>query len=108
MGAKYQVSHAGGGDPKWSRDGREIFWRGGGKVMSADVALEPSFRVGAPKPLFDDSFVDWGFANSNYDVSPDGQRFLMIEKPKDVSPPNRIVVIPDFTSELKAKMRAQP
>jgi len=109
MVRKYQVSHGGGVEPRWSRDGREIFWRGGGKVMSVDVALEPTFRVGAPKALFDDSFGRFDLEYQNYDVSPDGKRFLMIEQPEDVSPPNRIVVIPDFGSELKAKMHsAQP
>ena len=41
-----------------------------------------------------------------YDVSSDGQEFLMIEQPEEAPAPNRIVVIPDFASEVEQKVRA--
>jgi hypothetical protein len=71
------------------------------------VAVEAgaTFRAGMPKPLFDDAFAGWG-ESRNYDASPDGQRFLMIEQPDEVAAPNQIVVIPDFAAELRQKFRA--
>jgi len=73
--------------------------------MSVAVEYSPEWRAGAPKPLFDDLY-EKGSPWRTYDVSSDGQEFLMIEQPEEAPGPNRIVVIPDFASELEQKVRA--
>jgi Tol biopolymer transport system component len=76
-GGKRQVSTAGGFWPRWRRDGTEIFYRSlDGKLMEAAVnGKSTGFEVGVVKPLFEARFG--GTARSQYDVSPDGQRFLI-------------------------------
>jgi serine/threonine-protein kinase len=81
-GGKWQVSTDGGTEPVWNRNGRELFYRSGDRMMAVDVVTQPSFSSGRPRQLFEGKYVSslfplTGFA---YDVSPDGQRFLMIEE----------------------------
>lgn len=107
-GPRYQVSSDGGRQPRWSSDGREIVYRSvadSPKLMSVTVELGSTLHAGPPKPLFDDSFGRGLSSSKSYDVSPDGQRFLMIERPEEAPAPNRIVVIPDFAEELEARFR---
>jgi hypothetical protein len=72
--------------------------------MSVTVEDSPQWRAGTPKPLFDDLYGG-GSPWRTYDVSSDGQEFLVIEQPEEAPAPNRIVVIPDFAEELVAKFR---
>ena len=76
-GERWQVSPAGGDAPRWRRDARELFYVApDGKLMAVDVTLEPSFHAGAPKALFETvppATAGFDF----YDVSADGQKFLM-------------------------------
>ena len=78
-GGKWLVSPAGGNAPKWSRDGKELFFvtlGGNQQLMAASVnGTGPTFQVGEVKPLFS---VPPGGARSFYDVSPDGRRFLVL------------------------------
>ena len=108
-GPAIRVSVGGGSEPKWTRGGREIVYRSLGpppRMMSVSVDLGAQARIGTPRSLFDDVYRNWlGFMPS-YDVSRDGERFLMIEEPPSVAPPTQIVVIPRFLDELKAKLRS--
>jgi len=72
-GGKVPVSNEGGTEPRWVRNGRELFYRNGDKMMAVDIQTSPAFRVGVPKSLFE---LHYGAA---YDVSPDGKRFLMLK-----------------------------
>jgi Tol biopolymer transport system component/predicted Ser/Thr protein kinase len=75
LGGKWQVSTAGGGAPRWSRDGKQLFYFGSdGRLMVADVRLTPSFESGPPAPLFKVPLLE--SPDRQYDVSPDGTRFL--------------------------------
>jgi eukaryotic-like serine/threonine-protein kinase len=81
-GAKVSVSIDGGLAPRWRADGRELFYvtADGKAVMMAPIEFKPTLRVGAPVRLFAIT-RETGFRNRarnlSYDVSPDGQRFLM-------------------------------
>ena len=76
-GGKRQVSVRGGSVPRWRRDGKELFYMGlDKKLMSAEVnGKGGTFEVGAVKPLFQTRAVA---PSMLYDVTPDGQRFLVI------------------------------
>ena len=52
MKSKRMVSSGGGGEPRWSRDGRELYFVGGGKLMAVAVPPGPTFSPGAPRALF--------------------------------------------------------
>jgi Tol biopolymer transport system component len=70
---KVQISGAGGESPKWRADGREVFFAGPGrKLMAVDVQPGENLKLGAPRPLFD---LPGG--TQGWDVTPDGQRFLV-------------------------------
>jgi serine/threonine protein kinase/Tol biopolymer transport system component len=75
-GARWQISNNGGEQPRWGRSGREIFYRDGTALLSVPVTLQPAFQAAKPVELFDRQF-DRGGAVSGYDVSPDGQSFVM-------------------------------
>jgi serine/threonine protein kinase len=71
-GGKWMVSQGGGGEPRWRRDGKEIFYLSrDGELMASQVSASSSaFQASVPKPLFKATpGVQW-------DVSPDGTRFL--------------------------------
>jgi Tol biopolymer transport system component len=76
---QWQVSSAGGGDPRWRRDGRELFYiAADGTLMSMAVESDRVFTPGIPQPLFDTKINHlWDDARNHYDVSLDGQRFLV-------------------------------
>ncbi len=101
------VSANGGYEPRWSRDGRELFYRSGNRMMVASIPHDPELQAGAPQMLFEEPFMmsseTIGGAVSappNYDVSLDGERFLMVqEDPSSV--PTRIHVVHDWINELR-------
>jgi eukaryotic-like serine/threonine-protein kinase len=78
-GGRWQVSLEGGAEPKWSATGREIFYRNGEQMMSAAVRTQPTFEVGARTQLFTGAYVQLSSLVTNYDVSRDGQTFLMLQ-----------------------------
>jgi eukaryotic-like serine/threonine-protein kinase len=79
--ARWQISNAGGTMPRWRGDGKEIFYLSlGGKLMAARVSGDgPSFQSSTPEPLFEATPPFLRSPSFEYDVAPDGQRFIMIE-----------------------------
>ena len=75
-GGRWQVSTAGGVQPRWSHDGKELFYAEGNSLMAVAVSSSPTFSVGKAQRLFDDSNL--GIGAWDYDVSSDG-RFVMVE-----------------------------
>jgi len=102
-GDKFLVSEEreSGGEPVWSPDGTELFYRSGKRMMVVSVQTEPSFRAGRPEVLFEGShratIRPLGF--QYYDISPDGQRFLMIKQEQTVG--GQINVVLNWFEELK-------
>jgi len=74
-GAKTLISAGGGANPIWSRDGREIFYRHDAELVVVKVGTEPNFTVGAPVVMFSGPYRITG---RDFDVSPDGRRFVMM------------------------------
>ncbi len=98
-GRKLQVSTSGGRFPKWSRDGREIFYIAPDyeTLMAVDVLAGP--EVGIPRPLFRAKFklIDIGYP---YDVSSDAKRFLVNEFVEEEHA-EAITVVQNWTARLK-------
>jgi eukaryotic-like serine/threonine-protein kinase len=81
-GATWPVSSGGGGEPVWARGGRELFYRAGNKMMAVAVRSGDAFASGAAVELFEADFDHNEGVDSqspDYDVSPDGQHFVMIQ-----------------------------
>lgn len=101
-GVPVRVSSDGGRDPIWSRDGKEIFFSNGPKMMSARVgSLSPDLRAETPQVLFEGGFVhDETDPNARiFDVDAGG-RFLMLEATGAAEAPS-IVVIQHWDEQLK-------
>ena len=80
MDRKWPVSTSGGTQPRWSRDGREVFYREGNRMMSVAVdASGRGSRLSSPRLLFEREFASGGYITiANYDVLADGS-FVMTE-----------------------------
>ncbi len=98
---KVQVSNGGGSQAGWRGDERELYFRNGDAMMVAEVSTDPVLRVGKPRVLFRGSFA--AIQGKNYDVQPDGQRFLMVRAEKP-SAPKEIAVVLNWMEELKARL----
>jgi serine/threonine-protein kinase len=101
-GPESTVSTAGGNEPVWSRDGRELFYRSEDQLMVVDVQLGDRFRAGTPRPLFADTYERDGGGGggiANYDVTPDGERFVMVRR--DAPTQGEVVVVLNWVEELR-------
>jgi len=94
---KWQVSIGGGGQPVWSKDGRELFYRGEGSMMAVSITPGSAFSAGRPQKLFEDRFFNKGGGHTGYDVAADGRRFLLV---KDTASATMIVVL-NWLEELR-------
>jgi Tol biopolymer transport system component len=104
-GGKWQISTEGGTEPIWNPRGRELFYRNGNKLMAVEINTESTFSAGKPRVLFEGPYVPTPRSFPDYDVSPDGQRFLML-RATDQAPPNQINVVLNWFEELKQKVPA--
>ncbi|HXV61680.1 MAG TPA: protein kinase [Vicinamibacteria bacterium] len=102
-GRRTVVSTEGGFDPVWSRDGQELFYRNGNRMMAAKIATAPRFTASMPQTLFEGAFLtDIPASGSRtYDVSPDGQRFLMVEGGEERS---EVHIVLNWLEELEARV----
>jgi len=81
---RWQISQGGAREAIWSRDGRELFYRNGNRMMAVKVAGIKRFSPGRPEVLFEREYFQAGGPGIiNYDVAPDGQRFLMLKRADD-------------------------
>jgi serine/threonine-protein kinase len=101
-GDKMQISSGGAQHLVWSRDGKELFYRNGPKFMSVPITLTPDFTAGKPRLLFEGPYALVG--NQSYDVTPDGQRFLVLEPvEKELAPITHFNVVLNWFEEVKKK-----
>ena len=88
-GGKWMVSRGGGVQPRWRRNGKELFYISpDSKMMAVAVNSQPVFQAGTPRALFQTNIVDTGIRTGpmSWDIAPDGNRFLIItEAPGDAS-----------------------
>ena len=101
-GRPIQVSTKGGVQPRWRRDGKEMFYLApDGEMMAVDIRTtsEPSIEFGAPKILFQTRLNPPDPEVEQYDVTPDGQRFITITPPTQTSRQFNFIV--NWTSLLK-------
>jgi eukaryotic-like serine/threonine-protein kinase len=104
-GGKWQISTEGGSEPVWNRNGGELFYRSGDRMMAVEIATQPSFAAGTPRMLFEGRYQSAPFPIANYDVSPDGQSFLMLKTIEQVEgAPTQINVVLNWFEELKQKV----
>jgi serine/threonine-protein kinase len=104
-GGKWQISTEGGTEPVWARSRRELFYRNGAKMMAVEITPGQSFKAGTPQLLFEGTYETRpGVTEPNYDVSPDGQRFLMIKPSAQTEGAAQIHVVINWFEELKQRV----
>jgi Tol biopolymer transport system component len=91
-----RISTDGGRQALWDPDGRTIYYRDGTSVLAVPVVTEPSLAAGKPVALFSDGFAGREYSSRQYDITSDGERFLMVQEK-----PRHIVVVTDFFAELE-------
>jgi Tol biopolymer transport system component len=100
---KWHVSPAGGIEPTWRGDGRELFYLAPDRtLMSVPINGSPTFEAGPATPLFEtrmSSFVHPGYTRNQYVVSADGQR-LLINQPPAGAPSAPITVVVNWTAAV--------
>ena len=105
------VSTDGGSEPVWSPDGQELFYRPldeDGVMVARVRGTAPELAFDASEQLFKGHYNRHQFATGalrNYDVMPDGERFIMV-RPADTGRPRMNVVL-NWFEELKARVRVQ-
>jgi serine/threonine-protein kinase len=106
-GRKWQISTEGGMYPLWAPNGRELFYRNGNKMMAVSLTGDSDLRPDVPVTLFESQYHMLPLSGANlrsYDVSRDGQRFVMIKPIEEESRPTQVHVVLNWFEELKARV----
>jgi len=101
---KWQISNDGGSRPEWSRDGRELFYLNGDKLMAVPIQIRPAFTPGTPHMLWEGNYFPSGHY---YDVMPGAKQFLFIKQIEQPQASEQISVILNWFDELKRIVAAQ-
>jgi Tol biopolymer transport system component len=101
-GGKWQITAQGGVEPKWRRDGRELYYLGlDGKLMAVPIKADRTFEAGTPMPLFETPLPvnrNQPSRDRRFDVAPDG-RFLIVV-PSTASAPTAITAVVNWPARL--------
>jgi serine/threonine-protein kinase len=104
---RWQISTGGGSHPLWAPDGRELFYRdGASNVVAVPMRQGPSFQVGTPELVIEGPYIRSDFGR-NYDIAPDGERFLMIKSTGEAdgaAAQGRVNIIFNWFEELKTRV----
>jgi len=97
----WQVSGNGGMQPRWRRDGKEIYFMNGRMLMAARVSTQPVFTVGTAVPLFEFSGYATTTSLSRYDVLPDGRFAILEPAPAPADRPSAIHVVHNWLAATR-------
>ena len=104
----WKISTAGGTEPLWSADGKELFFRSTAGLMREQVETTGGFKAGVPSLVLSGTY--FGGAGRSYDISRNAQRFLMMKRRVDPADPlsgvTQIVVVQNWFQDLRARLGA--
>ena len=106
-GAPRQITPDRGWQPRWTRDGTEIVYRGLGHFMSVAIRTSPTLEVGKPQALFADTYVVGGDGHG-YDVTPDGERFIVVKPAEGERLPVPVHFVDNWFQELTRRIPVRP
>jgi Tol biopolymer transport system component len=100
---KWQVSNAGGREPPWSRNGKQLFYRAWpDQVRVVDVQTGTGFSAGKPRLLFEQPGFWDGPPIRCWDISPDGRRFALVKlRERTPQPVTELILVQNWLEELK-------
>ena len=96
---EWQVSNEGGTETRWNPNGRELFYRNADKMMAVDVDSQGELVLGKPRLLFERSLL-----REDYDVAPDGQRFVMVDESESAPAPTQLNLVLNWFQELEQRV----
>ena len=100
---RWQVSTAGGLEPMWAHNGRELFYRNSAdELVLVEVTTEPTFGVGQQRVLFSAADYLSDFNHVLYDLTPDDQRFVMLRETEATT--GELIWVQNWFEELKEKV----
>ena len=100
-GARTQISTMGGDQPRWSRDGRQLYFIAPNRaVMAVDVSLGDTFTAGVPRTLHEGPYKEAVNANTAFDIARDG-RILILQQAEPGKVMTHIDVVLNWFSLLK-------
>jgi len=99
-GEKFVISNGGGTEPVWARSGRELFFRNGDRFMVVDVGTGSAFSAGRPRLMFT-MHTQSSLGRTSYDVSPDGQTFVMTDSGEEDRAAEQVMLLQNWFGELK-------
>lgn len=110
LDGRTQVSVSGGEEPRWSSDGRQLFYAEndptGDRIMAAHVRTQPTFTVDSIQPLF---VWQRGIIQSRdgwlWDAAPDGSRFVAVRYRSEFNVVTGFVLIENFFEQLRAQLK---
>jgi len=104
---RWQVSNGGGIEPRWSHDGRELFYLDGtARLIAAQVRTNPTFAVAGLSPLFDASGFSLDLFHQAYDVAPDGRSFIFFSPRQQTARRGpQIVWVDNWFADVRARLR---
>jgi hypothetical protein len=97
-GKRWRISSEGGEEPFWSPTRDELYYRAGKKWMVVEYETEPEFAPEVPKVLFEGPYIN--VSGISYDVSPDGERFLLLEPVEEATSVSQLSVVLNWFEEL--------
>ncbi len=107
QGGRWNISTRGGTEPVWSHSGKELFYRDGkGNIVSVEVKTSPTFSFGASKVLFSATPYATYDGRTQFAVSRDDQRFLMVRLLRG-GPPSKLILVKNWLAEFKARDTAK-
>jgi len=114
-GPKLLISTEGGIDPMWAKKSGELFYRNGDKMMVCSMSTQPRLSASRPRLLWEGHYSAGrgtscgpaGFSSSNYDVTADGKRFVMVQDKDEDVPATKLSVVLNWHEELKRRARAR-
>ena len=99
------ISAGVGAEPVWSRTGDELFYRNRSQMVAVEFSTEPEFRVEAQRVLFEDVYQRLRIDGvANYDVSLDGERFLMVVPTVDDAGPLSFTLVQHWFEDLRQRV----
>ena len=102
-GRRTTVSSNGGQNPRWSRDGRELFYTEGSTLVAVAVAPGPTFSARSKEYLFEHPMLAW-IHMPQYDVSADGQRFIIPTPVEDAPGAQKMIrVVQNWAEEFRER-----
>jgi len=101
-GGKWQISVSGGMQPLWSKNGKQLFYRWRDQVWIVDVQLDGGLVIGNRRMLFEKPGYTVGGPIRSYELSLDGQRFLMVKMDtRKPTPVTEMILVQNWFEELK-------